>query len=157
MVRFKASIGKLGINPVIDPPENVIAAIFEQAGRSSSPIPVHGTLDGAPFVQTLVKYKGKWRLYVNGEMIKASGANVGSVAAVELEYDPRERTVPVPERFKVVLDSDRLLASAFASLTPGRQKEILRYLGSLKTADSLERNIQRVVAQLRDSAHKKEP
>ncbi len=151
MVTFTAKIGKLGINPVIDPPENVMAEIFEQAGRSRGPIPVHGTLDGAPFVQTLVKYKGKWRLYVNGEMIKASGAAVGSVAAVELEYDPKKRPVPVPERFKAFLDSDHRLASAFASLTPGRQKEILRYLGSLKTDDSLDRNIQRVVAQLRGS------
>ena len=150
MVRFKAKIGKLGINPVIDPPEGVLAAIFEQAGRSKGPVPVRGTLDGAAFAQTLVKYGGKWRLYVNGEMMKASDVRVGDFANIELEYDPKPRTLPVPPRLEAALRSDPIAAAAFAVLTPGRRKEILRYLGSLKTEASLERNIERVLVQLRN-------
>jgi uncharacterized protein YdeI (YjbR/CyaY-like superfamily) len=101
-----------------------------------------------------VKYKGKWRLYANGDMMKASGVSVGDIVDVELEFDPEQRTVPIPPRFKTVLDSDKASADAFAALTPGRQKEILRYLGSLKTEASLDRNIQRVLTQLRSPDRK---
>jgi len=149
VVKFSSEIYKLGINPVVDPPDKVVEAIFKLAGRSKGPIPVRGTLNGADFVQTLVKYKGTWRLYVNGEMLKASGLSVGDTAQVALEFDPRERTVPVPPRFRTALDSDRRVAEAFAGLTPGRQKEILRYLGSLRSDEALDRNIERVLSQLR--------
>ena len=151
MTAFSSKIYKLGINPVLDPTEKVVEAIFGQAGRSKGPIPVFGTLNGAEFVQTLVKYKGKWRLYVNGEMLKASGLSVGDIAHVDLEYDPRERKVPVPPRFRTALDSDPNVAVAFEKLTPGRQKEILRYLGSLRSDSALERNIGRVLARLRET------
>ena len=149
MLRFSATIEKLGINPVVDPPDDILAVIHEQAGKSKGPIPVRGTLNRSDFVQTLVKYKGKWRLYVNGKMLKASGLSVGDTADFEIEFDPMERKAPVPPRFRVALDSDQCAAEAFDKLTPGRQKEILRYLGSLKSDDALERNIERVLSQLR--------
>ncbi|MEI9935362.1 MAG: hypothetical protein WDM71_11065 [Ferruginibacter sp.] len=43
-----------------------------QAGKDKGHIPVKGKLDGHAFIQTLVKYSGKWRLYLNGPMRKAS-------------------------------------------------------------------------------------
>ncbi|HLA94342.1 MAG TPA: hypothetical protein VK612_01380 [Pyrinomonadaceae bacterium] len=63
MAEFSQKIYKIGINPVVDPPNEILKAIFKQAGRSTGPIPIHGKLNGAEFTQTLVKYKGKWRLY----------------------------------------------------------------------------------------------
>jgi len=149
VIKFSAKIYKLGVNPVVDPAEEVLAAIVEQAGRSKGPIPVRGTLNGAEFVQTLVRYRGKWRLYVNGEMLKASGLNVGDTAHFEIEFDPSERIVPVPPKFRAALDSDPRVAEAFDKLTPGRKKEILRYLGSLRSDAAVERNIERVLTQLR--------
>ena len=59
------------INPVVDLPDDVLSAIFAQAGRSKGPIPVRGRLNGAEFIQTLIKYEGAWRLYLNGPMRKA--------------------------------------------------------------------------------------
>lgn len=151
MMKFSAEIYKLGINPVVDPPEKVVQAVFKQSGKLKGPIPVRGTINGADFVQTLVRYKGKWRLYVNGEMLKSSGLGVGDTAKIELDFDPRERTIPCPPKFRLVLDSDASVAKAFGKLTPGRQNEILRYLGSLKSDEALDRNIERVLAQLRSS------
>ena len=149
MLRFSATIEKLGINPVVDPPDDILAVIHDQAGRSRGPIPVRGTLNRSDFVQTLVKHKDKWRLYVKGEMLKASGLSVGDTADFEIEFDPVERKAPVPPRFRGALDSDEGAAEAFDKLTPSRQKEILRYLGSLKSEEALERNIERVLSQLR--------
>ena len=153
MVKFSAKIYKLGINPVVDPAKEVLEGIFRQAGSSKGPIPVRGKLNGADFLQTLVKYEGKWRLYVNGEMLKASGLSVGDTGDFEIEFDPAERKVPVPPKFRVALDIDPRVAQAFDKLTPGRQKEILRYLNSMKSEEALERNIERVLDQLRSKTY----
>lgn len=149
MERFSAKIYKIGINPVVDPPDEVLRAIFEQAGRSKGPIPVRGLLNGAEFIQTLVKFQGAWRLYVNGIMLKDSGLAVGDMADVEIEFDPRPRDVPMPKEFAAALKKDDKAKAAFNALSPSRQKEILRYLGSLKTAGSLTKNIDRVLKHLR--------
>ncbi|MGQ0541480.1 MAG: YdeI/OmpD-associated family protein [Blastocatellia bacterium] len=149
MIKFAQRIYKIGINPVVDPPDDVLAAIFEQAGKSKGPIPVCGKLNGAEFIQTLVKYRGAWRLYINAEMLKASGLKVGDTANVEIEFDPRPREVPIPPEFAIVLKKDKAAKAEFDKLSPGRRKEILQYLGFLKTEESLTRNIDRVLRHLR--------
>lgn len=147
-MRFSADIYKIGINPVVDPPGDVLDAMFEQAGRSTGPIPVCGRLSGAAYVQTLVKYRGAWRLYINGEMLKASGLKVGDTADIEIDFDPRPRTVPMPPMLKAAFLKNKQASDAFEKLMPSRQKEILRYLGSLKTGEALKRNIENVINQL---------
>jgi hypothetical protein len=146
---FTAKIYKIGINPVVDPPDNVLNVIFEQAGRSKGPIAVRGKLNGADFIQTLVRYRGAWRLYINGPMLKSSGLAVGDTAPVEIDFDSRPRNVAFPPRFADALANDAPANTAFGALTPSRRNEILKYLGSLKTEASLERNIAKVLRQLR--------
>lgn len=143
------TIYKIGINPVVDPPDRVLEAIFEQAGKSKGPIPVRGKLNGSEFIQTLVKYQGAWRLYVNGPMLKDSGLVVGDRAKIEIEFDPRPRDVPAPPKFAAALKKDKLAKLAFEELSPSRQKEILRYLSFLKTDAALKTNIDRTLRHLR--------
>lgn len=149
-MRFTAKIEKIGINPVVDPPEEVLAAIFAGAGRAKGPVPVHGSIGGARFRQTLVRSRGSWRLYINGEMLKTSGLKVGDLAEIEIEFDPMPRIVPVPEALASALERDAEAKELFEGLVPSRQKEILRYLGSLKTAGSVDRNIKRLFRRLRE-------
>lgn len=149
MQRFTAKIYKLGINPAVDPPEEVLSALFESAGKEKGPIPVRGKIDGAEFTQTLVKFQGGWRLYVNGEMMKASGTKVGDEIAVEIEFDPRPRDVPMPVRLRDALKFDKKAKIAFAELPPSRQKEIFRYINSLRTEESIARNIEKILQQLK--------
>jgi hypothetical protein len=146
---FSAVIYKLGINPVVDPPDEVLAHIFNAAGREKGPIPVCGKINGAEFMQTLVKYAGAWRLYVNGKMLNDSGLTVGDTANIEIAFDPQQRETPVPPQFKSALESDAGAFQAFEKLTPSRKKEILRYLGNLKTQEALNRNIDRILHQLK--------
>lgn len=150
MAAFSQRISKVGINPVVDPPDGVLDAVFEQAGRSKGPIPVRGLINGAGFVQTLVKYAGRWRLYVNGEMLRASGLKVGDTATIEIEYDPRPRGVPMVEELRAALDGDERAKTAYDAHTPSRRTDILRYLASLKSEASIKRNIEKVLRQLRD-------
>src|SRR5689334_6607280 len=112
MVKFKAKIYKIGINPVVDPPERVLRAIFEQAGKSRGPISVRGLLNGSEFIQTLVKYSGAWRLYINGPMLANSNLKVGDVANVEIEFDPRPRDVPMPTALEKALRRDKTAKAA---------------------------------------------
>jgi hypothetical protein len=110
MPRFSATIYKLGINPVVDPPERVLKAIFKQAGRTKGPIPVLGKVNGREFRQTLVKYAGEWRLYVNGVMLKASGTKVGDEVLFEIELDPSPPEVVMPDALAKAFSKGRTCA-----------------------------------------------
>jgi hypothetical protein len=148
---FSRSIYKLGINPVVDPPDRVMKLIFAEAGKSAGPIPVRGKINGSPFIQTLVKYQAAWRLYINAAMLKGSGLKVGDTANVELQFDPEPRRVSMPKRFADALIRDATARAAFHSLSPSRQKEILKYLSSLKTEAAIERNVEAVMRKLRSA------
>ena len=149
MQRFTATIYKLGINPAVDPPEEVLAALFESAERDKSPLPVRGKIAGAEFTQTLVKFQGGWRLYVNGEMLTASGSGVGDEIEVEIEIDPRPRNVAMPVRLRDALKFDKKAKIAFGELPPSRQKEIFKYINSLRTEESIARNVEKILQQLK--------
>lgn len=151
VVKFRSKIYVIGINPVVDPPERVLRAIFAEAGKDKGPIPVRGTINGAEFSQTLVKYAGAWRLYINGIMLKDSGTALGERIKVEIEFDPRPRDVPINVELAAALKENKTAKRAFESLAPSRQKEILRYIGSLKSTDTIAKNVDRVISQLSGS------
>lgn len=139
------------INPVVDVPDEVLEYLCKKAGRNKGPIPVKGKLNGKKFIQTVVKYQGAWRLYLNGEMRKSAGiggSGRGDIAHVELDFDPAPRTVPMPPLLEKALTKNKPAKAAFEALAPSRQKEILRYLGSMKAEESLARNVEKVVKQL---------
>lgn len=149
MAKFSATIYKIGINPVVDPPDRAMQAIFKSAVRSKGAIPVRGKLNGAEFIQTIVKYKGAWRLYINGPMLKDSRLAVGDTANIEIDFDPRSRDVALPSELAKALRKDKRASTAFESLSPSRRKEISRYIGSLKTAEAVAKNVERVIKHLR--------
>src|ERR1041384_1128751 len=94
MPSFKAKIHIIGVNPYMLIPASVLSEIFKQAGKNKGPIPVHGTLNGKKYKQTLVKFSGKWRFYLNTPMRRAAGIDVGDSGEVEMEFDPSSRIIP---------------------------------------------------------------
>jgi hypothetical protein len=146
---FSAVVRIIGINPYVTPPAAVRDALFAQAQKETSPIPVRGTLNDHAFTQTLVKYAGAWRLYLNGPMLKAAKLGVGDRAHVEIAYDPTPRTTPVHPLFAAALKADAKARAAFDALIPSRQKEILRYLQNLKSDASVARNVEIFLKHLR--------
>ena len=129
-------------------PVAVLKEIFKKANKDKGPIPVRGELNGHAFIQTLVKYSGKWRLYLNGPMRKAAGIDVGDRAEVKLKFDPETREIVAHPKLKAALEKNKKAMAAFSKLPPSRQKEILRYIGFLRTEESIERNIKRAIAFL---------
>jgi hypothetical protein len=148
MNSFFAKIYKIGINPYVLLPEAVLQFLFDHAGKDKGAIPVRGTLNGNPFKQTLVKYSGKWRLYLNTPMRKAAGIDVGDTANVKIEYDPEPRIVPMHPKLKHALAKNKKAKVAFEKLSPSRQKEILRYIGFFKSEESVTANVKKVIKNL---------
>jgi hypothetical protein len=147
--KFTAQIGIIGINPYVLVPADELARLFGQAGRSKGAVPVRMTIDGHEFGQTLVKYAGEWRLYLNGPMRRAAGKDVGDKAVFSVEFDPSDRRIPLHPKLKKALKHDRRAADGFDRLSPSLQKEIVRYFAHLKTDESIDRNIPKAMAFLR--------
>jgi hypothetical protein len=145
MHSFTAKIYIIGINPYVVPPAKFLTLLLQQAGKTKGPIPVNGTLNGHKFTQTLVKFQGKWRLYLNTPMRKSAGIDVGDMAIVKIEFDPNERTTSMHPKLKSALQKNKAAKSVFDRLIPSRQKEIKRYINNLKTEITVEKNIARAI------------
>jgi hypothetical protein len=145
MNSFTAKIYKIGVNPYVLLPSAVLKSIFEQANKNAGPIPVKGKIDNHLFIQTLVKYNGKWRLYLNGPMRKAAGKDVGDTVSIELSYDPTKRIIPVHSKLELALKKNKKANAVFVELPPSRQKEIIRYISFLKTEASVDRNVAKAM------------
>lgn len=142
---FKSRIYKVGINPCVEVPSKITAKLHPTRGY----IPVSGKINKYPFKQTLVPVKGAlYRLFVNGEMLKGTGLKVGDTAhfSIEQDFDPRE--VSMPKEFKAQLKAEGVFEK-FSNLTPSRQKEILKYLTYLKSEEARQRNMLKVISQLK--------
>lgn len=152
MQSFSAKIFIIGVNPYVLLPQKVLKEIFSDAEKSKGPIPVCGTLDGHRFIQTLVKFSGKWRLYLNTPMRKAAQKDVGDVVDVKLQYDPEPRLIPMHPDLEKALGKNKKAKAAFEALAPYRKKEIVRYIASMKTEASRNRNIERSIQHLQGKA-----
>src|SRR5690349_978954 len=130
MQSFSAKIYKIGINPYVLLPAIVKKEIFKQAAKDKGPIPVKGTINGHAFIQTLVKYSGKWRLYINAPMLKGGSCNVGDIVKISLQFDGDERITPMHPKLKAALQKNKQANEIFKQLPPSRSKEIMRYINN---------------------------
>jgi len=142
MNSFKAKIEIIGINPFVLLPEKVLNSIFDQAKKDKGPIQVRGKIDGHDFIQTLVKYRGEWRLYINGPMLKAAKKDVGNTVKIEIKFDPDERKIAFHPKLKAAIDKNKKAKAVFESLAPSLQKEIIRYIAHLKTEETIDKNVK---------------
>jgi len=149
---FSAKIFIIGVNPYTLVPKKVLDELFKQARKSKGAIPICGTLNGKKYVQTLVKYSGKWRFYLNTPMRKSAGIDVGDRAHVKMKFDSRSREIIAHPNFLEALKNNVVAKNVFEKLTPSRRKEIVRYIGFLKTEESRQRNIKKVMQHLLGNA-----
>jgi len=117
MFVFKAQLEIIGINPFVFVPAAILESLFRDAGISKGYIPVKGKVNDREYVQTLLRFKGEWRLYINPEL----------EAAFALNAEAKQ---------------------VFDGLSPSKRKEIIRYISSLKTAESRRSNIQKAIGFL---------
>jgi hypothetical protein len=142
---FSAEIFKIGINPYVFVPEKALKTIFKDAGKDKGHIPVVMLINEERFIQHLVKFHGEWRLYLNTPMRVAARKDVGDTIRISIAYDPTTREAPVNTRFTTALNKNKKAKEIFLSLAPSRQKEIVRYINSLKTEKSVIHNIKKAI------------
>jgi len=143
---FSAKIYKTGINPCVDVPLKITATMKPLKGY----IPIKGTINGFSFHQTLVAVKNSnYRLHVNGIMLKGAYAKLGDTVKFIIEQNFVPLNYPMPAALKKQLAKNALMP-AFKKLTPYRQKEILRYLGFLKTEAAVKKNVEKVIILLKE-------
>lgn len=142
---FQAELEIIDGNPFVLLPAPVLADVFEQAGRSRGPVPVKGTVNGRPYQQTLVKFSGAWRLYINMKMLDDSPRRIGEVIEVTVTLDPSDRSIQPHPKLLAALRADPSARQVFDSLSPSRQKEIVRYIDHLKSDESVDRNVVRAI------------
>jgi uncharacterized protein YdeI (YjbR/CyaY-like superfamily) len=148
MKSFSAKIHIIGINPYVLLPSSVLKYIFLKAGKDRGAIPVQLKISDKDFIQNLVKYSGKWRLYLNTPMRKAAKKDVGDIIDIQIDFDPNPRTTPIHPKLKKALEENPNARKAFKQLSPSRQKEILRYINFLKSEDSVDKNVQKATSHL---------
>lgn len=149
---FSAIIEKTGINPYVDVPARITGKLKANRGY----IPVKGAINGFSFVQNLVPVKNKpYRLFVNGPMLKGALAKTGDSVKFSIEQDPNPeaRTPEMLPALKKALLKEELYA-VFERQTPSRKKEVLKYFSFLKTEETITRNIEKLVGQLKKQAVK---
>jgi Bacteriocin-protection, YdeI or OmpD-Associated/Domain of unknown function (DUF1905) len=148
MKSFSSKIQIIGVNPYVLLPPTLLKYIFQEGGKDKGAIPVQLKIGGKDFIQNLVKYSGKWRLYLNGPMRKAAAKDVGDPIDILIDFDPKPRTTPVHPKLKKAFKENLTAKRAFEKLSPSRQKEILRYINFLKSEESVDKNVQRAIAHL---------
>ena len=148
MHKFNAKLKIIVGNPFVFIPWVILNKVFQQANKNKGPIPVRGTINGKQYQQTLVKYSGEWRLYVNMKMLQNSPERIGEIIEVEMEFDSSDRTIePHPKLTKALADNEEA-KDVFERLSPSRRKEIVRYISNLKTEKSIEKKVIRAITFL---------
>lgn len=147
-MQFTATVYIIDINPYVLLPDAVLTYLQKASNKMSGPFPVKGTLQGKSFQQTVVKFRGAWRLYLNTPMREASHVDVGDTVTVTLTLDSEPRITPMPKSLSLALAANPIAHAAFNKLPPYRQKEIKRYINALKSKESITRNIEKVMRYL---------
>lgn len=145
MHKFKADIEIIGANPFVSVPEKILMDIFRQAGKDKGKIPIRGTVNNLPYKQTLIKYSGDWRLYVNTSMLKNSPKRIGETIELTIEFDPSDRTIQPHTKLVKALNKSKRAKKVFDNLRPSLQFEIIRYIANLKTEKSIDTNVRKAI------------
>ncbi|WP_136668122.1 YdeI/OmpD-associated family protein [Flavobacterium sp. H122] len=145
MHHFKAELNIIGINPFVFVPEEILNEIFKAFGKNKGQIPVCGSVNGKSYKQTLVKFSGDWRLYINTVMLSKSPQRIGEIIEVTIAFDTENRSLTLHPKLTVALEKNKEAKNVFDSLPPYKQKEIIRYIGALKKEESIAENVKKAI------------
>ena len=174
--RFSATVKIDGINPYVVVPARTVAALgidhpqavrlrLERASgarpaqkrgaklaRDAAQLIAIGRLTAdAWFRTTLVRQRTTLRVYLDTWMREDAGVAVGDRVRLTLKADTASRELAIPAPLHQALGADTNAMAAWNALPPSRRREILTYLTFLKTPAALERNVRKVIGQLRGS------
>lgn len=143
----------VGVNPYVDVSVERVALLRPDWRK---PLPVLVRLNDCPKTPWRTNLMpvgdGSFRLYLHGAMRASAKVEVGDKVRVGLEVDDAyysDPANPVPRWFQTELDADSKINENWSKLTPSQRKEVVRYLGALKSEEARERNLLRALSVLR--------
>jgi hypothetical protein len=142
---FNADLEIIGANPFVRIPVEILDKLFKEAKKDKGYIPIKGTVNDIPYTQTLVKYKGEWRLYINMAMLKNSPNRIGENIALTVELDMSDRHIEPHPKLLVALNANSEAKAVFDGLSPSKRHEIVRYISFSKTDATVERNVKKAI------------
>lgn len=145
MHAFTARLDKIGINPFVFVPSTILNDLFVEFGKDKGKIPVTGYLNDKKYTQTLVKYAGEWRLYVNAQMLQDSPNRIGEELQITIRIDREERVIAPHPKLTAALEENQVAQAVFNRIPPSLRLEIIRYISFLKTEKSVELNVSKAI------------
>jgi len=144
-------IYKIGILRCVSVPEDVCARLAP--GRAA---PVVITVAGRTRHTTLLPAGGgSYRLFLDGAMRKAAGADAGDAVSITLRLDRASREMPVPRDLARALAQVPISQREYRAATTAMRREILRYIEKAKAPATRARRIAQCVRVLAGRARKK--
>ena len=148
-LRFQSRIEINKINPYV----LVRADQASQLKRNwRRPMPVCVRVNGKPDTAWRINLMpvgdGNFFLYLHEHVRKASSTGVGDIVTVMIEFDDEYKggpAHPMPSWFGDELDRNPDAQQGWDSLSPSRQKEILRYFAQLKSPQAHQRNVRKAL------------
>jgi hypothetical protein len=143
--RFKARLTSIkgGGHYVVVPPD-----VADAAGLKSG-VRVRGTVDGAAYRSSLMKYSGLFHLGVHKATIAAAGAKSGTEVDVGIEIDDEALpTDTVPADLKKALAPVR---ASWEKLSPSHKREHVKHVTEAKKPETRARRIAATVTALKKS------
>ena len=145
MQRFRATLEPVphGGHFVVLPPEVEERAHLRYGAR------VRGTVNGAPFRSSLMKYSGVFHLGVPKASLKQAGVAGGEAVdlAVELDDQPLPTDAVPPDLARALARAPRARAS-FEQLSPARRRGFVKAILEARKDATRARRIARLVATL---------
>src|SRR5258708_18747615 len=149
ILRFRAVMKIHGVNPFV----------LVSAKRASKlkpgwrkPMPVLVKINGKPEspwrINMMPVGDGSFRLYLHGDVRKASDTRAGDQVRVEVRFDGDYKSGPshpMPVWFRTALGKNPSAKKNWDALIPSRRKEILRYFSQLKSSEASKRNLDRAL------------
>ena len=151
-VRVRSRLEIVGVNPHV----RVSAKVASRLKKNwHGPMPVRYLVNGEPDrawrINMMPLGDGSYRLYLNGEVRKASNVTVGDELVLFVAFDDEYRGGPqhaMPSWFGDELARNPNAKRGWEALPPSRQKEILRYFARLKSEEAKQRNLKKAMQVL---------
>ena len=142
MATFETTLSQQGNNTGIEVPEPVVASL--ESGKKPA---VVVDVNGFEYRSTIAVMGGRYLIPFSSDKRAATGLAGGDPITVTLTLDTAPRTVQVPDDLAAALE-EAGVREAFDGLAPSRQKAHVTAVGAAKAADTRDRRVAKIVADL---------
>ena len=128
---------------VVVPAKTAAAAGLKYGAR------VRGTVNGAPYRSSLMKYSGVFHMGVHKATLAEAGAKSGDRVAVTIELDDQPLpTDVVPDDLAEAIAAKAVTRAAWTKLSPAHKREHVKQVIDAKKTETRARRIAATVATL---------